>query len=226
MQFDWDLTYIIDGMTTVEHAIPVPVLYEDVQTLYALSGTGATPTHLVNYGGGWGEQYVWGHEDIPNNLKLRQFTRHDILEGLTESTARPHNSWSFFNTSASVANMVSQGLLAHIGAHGEPPLGLNYHAELYFTAVGGLDNYEVLKAATVSAATTLGIVSSVGTLSPGKLADFLIYPPGIDLLEDDIRKTRDLLYVARSGQLWNATTLEEVWPVKGRVQQMPPINAE
>jgi len=38
-------------MTTVEHAIPVPILYDDVQILFALSGTGSTPTHVVNYGG-------------------------------------------------------------------------------------------------------------------------------------------------------------------------------
>jgi hypothetical protein len=78
-------------MTTVEHALPIPVLYDDVLTLYALSGTGSTPTHLVNYGGAWGEQLVWATEDIPNDPKLRRFTRHDILEGLTESTARPKN---------------------------------------------------------------------------------------------------------------------------------------
>jgi hypothetical protein len=39
--------------------------------------------------------------------------------------------------------MVHKGLLANIGAHGEPPLGLNYHAEMVFTAEGGLNNYEV-----------------------------------------------------------------------------------
>jgi hypothetical protein len=40
-------------MTTIEHALPVPLLHDDILTLYALSGTGATPTHLVNYGGAW-----------------------------------------------------------------------------------------------------------------------------------------------------------------------------
>ena len=39
--------------------------------------------------------------------------------------------------------MISKGLLANIGAHGEPPLGLNYHAEMAFAAAGGLENYEV-----------------------------------------------------------------------------------
>lgn len=41
--------------------------------------------------------------------------------------------------------MVHDGLRAHIGAHGEPPLGLNYHAEMFFTAKGGLTNFEVGK---------------------------------------------------------------------------------
>ena len=39
--------------------------------------------------------------------------------------------------------MVHRGLSAHIGAHGEPPLGLLYHKEMAFAKAGGLDNYEV-----------------------------------------------------------------------------------
>jgi len=226
MNWDWDLTYIIDGMTTVEHALPVPVLYDDVLTLFALSGTGYTPTHIVNYGGVFGEQLVWATEDLPNDLKLRRFHRHDVLQGLSESTSRPANSYQLFNTSASVAKMVEKGLLAHIGAHGEPPLGVNYHAEMWFTRQGGLDNYEVLRAATSSAAKTLGMWSSLGSLSNGKLADYLIYPPGVDLLDGDISETRNIRYVARGGRIWDASTMEEFWPVKGRKQVVPPINAD
>jgi hypothetical protein len=57
----------------VEHALPVPILYDDILTLYAYSGTGATPTHIVNYGGAWGEQYVWATQDIPNDPKWGVF---------------------------------------------------------------------------------------------------------------------------------------------------------
>lgn len=56
-------------MTTVEHAIPTPVLYDDVMKLFILSGTAYTPTHIVNYGGTMGEQYVWATNDIPNDPK-------------------------------------------------------------------------------------------------------------------------------------------------------------
>ena len=73
---------------------------------------------------------------------------------------------------------------------------------------------------------TLGIHSSVGTLTKGKLADFLVYPPGADLLEDGIRVTRDLKFVARGGRIWDASTMEEVWPTVRKKQSMPPFNAE
>lgn len=87
MNYDWDMTYIIDGkltgpislhpsslicrtgMATIEHAIPIPVLYDDVLTLYSQSGTASTPTHIVNYGGVMGEQLVWATVDIPNDPK-------------------------------------------------------------------------------------------------------------------------------------------------------------
>ncbi|KAF8919205.1 hypothetical protein CPB85DRAFT_1549164 [Mucidula mucida] len=222
--YDWDLTYIIDGMTTVEHSIPVSVLYDDVLMLYAQSGTGATPTHVVSYGGAFGEEYEWAHYDVPNDPKLRRFIRHDILEGLHESKARPKDSYVLFNVSESIAKMVHMGLKTHIGAHGERPMGHNYHAEMAFTKAGGLNNYEVLQAATSSAAQTLGIWGSVGSLAPGKLADFLVYEPGVDLLEGPISGTRALVYVAKGGRMWDASTMAGVWPSEGRTQEMPPFN--
>lgn len=141
--------------------------------------------------------------------------------------------------------MVRKGLKAHIGAHGEPPLGVNYHAEMFFTKAGGLTNYEVsshlqdfqeltlttrtlqvIRAATSDAAYTLGIDSSVGSLTPGKLADFVVYPPGVDLLGGDISGTRDIRFVVRGGRVWDASTMAEVWPVAGRREPTPPLNAE
>ncbi|EIW77828.1 composite domain of metallo-dependent hydrolase [Coniophora puteana RWD-64-598 SS2] len=221
--FNWDLTYILDGMTTLEHNLPVPVLYEDVRTLFEMSGTASTPTHIVTYGGGAGEELVWRYYDVPNDPKLREFTRHDILERLSESMARPMNSYGLFNVSESVAKMVNRGLRVHIGAHGEPPLGLNYHAEMFFAYAGGMTSYQVLQAATASPARTFGLWGSLGSVTPGKLADMVIYPPGVDLLAD-ITRTKDLKYVMRGGRIWDADTITEVWPVKGRRQVMPPLN--
>jgi imidazolonepropionase-like amidohydrolase len=84
----------------------------------------------------------------------------------------------------------------------------------------------VIQAATASGAKTLGIFPSLGSLSRGKLADFIVYPPGVDLLEEDIQKTLELKLVVRGGRIWDAETMVEVWPVKGRKQRMPVFNAE
>ncbi|KAH8835051.1 hypothetical protein DL96DRAFT_1572673 [Flagelloscypha sp. PMI_526] len=226
MNLDWDTTFVIDGMTTVEHAIPVPVLYDDYIQFVSASGTGNTPTHLVNYGGAFGEQWIWGHNDLPNNEKLRRFTRHDILAGITETTSRPLDSWQFVNTSESVAKMVRKGLKAHIGAHGEPPLGFNYHEEMGFAAMGGLSNYETLRAATSDAAETLGLFNSLGSITEGKLADIVVFKQGADILNDHISVTRQIQYTIRGGRVWDVDSMEEVWPVKGRKQNLPPINPE
>lgn len=122
--------------------------------------------------------------------------------------------------------MVKKGLRANVGAHGEPPLGLMYHTELAFAAAGGLSNYEALRAATRDAALTLGIDESLGSLKPGLLADLVIYPPDVDLIDGPIVESRKVKYVMRGGRLWDAETMIEEWPVKGRQRLMPIINAD
>ncbi|KAF8520188.1 hypothetical protein BU17DRAFT_75758 [Hysterangium stoloniferum] len=227
MNYDWDLTYIIDGMATIEHAIPIPVLYDDVLTLYAESGTATTPTHIVNYGGVMGEQLVWATEDVVNDPKLRRLTRHDRLQGISESTSRPKDSFALFNTSASVAKMVKRGAWANIGAHGEAPLGFMYHSEMQFTLAGGLDEYEVLRAATRDGALSLGLFGSIGSLSTGKLADMVLYPEGIDFDHfQNLAPSKDLRYVIKGGRVFDASTMAEEWPVKGRKQVLPVLNAD
>lgn len=82
--------------------------------------------------------------DYPNPQQGRRHvseTLHTPLE--STSTDINHAAYALFNTSASTAKMVRKGLRAHIGAHGEPPIGLNYHSEMFFTQQGGLTNYEV-----------------------------------------------------------------------------------
>lgn len=121
--------------------------------------------------------------------------------------------------------MVQKGLRTHIGAHGETPLGRAYHAELFFTAAGGLTPYETLRAATRDAALTLGLDGSIGSLTPGKLADLIVFEPGADLLER-IEDTEKISNVVRGGRVWVAETMMEEWPVKGRKTVLPIINAD
>ncbi|KAG8928327.1 hypothetical protein FRC00_001792 [Tulasnella sp. 408] len=98
--------------------------------------------------------------------------------------------------------MTKRGLNGNVGAHGEPPVGLNYHEEMWFFSQGGMTPYE-----------------------EGKLADVLIYPPGAAIL-DDISLSRDIRFVIKGGRVWDAPTMEEEWPLKGKRPSLPPLSAD
>jgi hypothetical protein len=48
----------------------------------------------------------------------------------------------------------------------------------------------------------------------------------VDLLKGDIRDTRNIRYVVRGGRVFDASSMREVWPTRGRRAQMSPINPE
>ncbi|MFV2090066.1 MAG: amidohydrolase family protein, partial [Pseudomonadales bacterium] len=68
---------------------------------------------------------------------------------------------------------------------------------------------EVLTAATRHGAEMIGVAEDIGTVSEGKLADFLV-------LTDDptvnIRNTQSIRYVIKNGELFEAETLDKIWP--------------
>jgi len=159
------------------------------------------------------------------DAKLRRFSSHDILQSISETTTRPKDSWQLFNTSAWVTELVRRGARAHVGAHGEPPLGHNYHAEMRFLKAGGMSNYQVLECATRSAAITLGMDSSIGSISEGKLADLVIYPPEVNPLED-LSKSEDIRFVVKGGRIWDASTLDQIWPLQKLYEKVPHLNVD
>ncbi|MGH9199482.1 MAG: hypothetical protein ACRD1T_27595, partial [Acidimicrobiia bacterium] len=72
-------TMVLDGHTGVEHALPVPVLYNDVVTLFGKSGTGYTPTLIVGYGGLSGEYYWYQHFNVWEHERLLRFVPREIV---------------------------------------------------------------------------------------------------------------------------------------------------
>jgi imidazolonepropionase-like amidohydrolase len=67
------------------------------------------------------------------------------------------------------------GILAGTDAplRNSPP-GFGLHAELGWLVASGLTAREALQAATLGAATFLGMQDSLGTITPGKLADLVL----------------------------------------------------
>jgi imidazolonepropionase-like amidohydrolase len=68
---------------------------------------------------------------------------------------------------------------------------------------------EALRAATIGSATAIGRAGEFGSVEPGKFADLVI------LAADpraDIRNTRAVVQIMKDGRLYDAETLEELWP--------------
>ena len=79
-------THVQDGHTTVEHNLPVPVLYNDIVTLFAKSGVAYTPTLIVSYGGLSGEFYWYQHTNVWEHERLLQFVPREIVDPRVATT--------------------------------------------------------------------------------------------------------------------------------------------
>jgi imidazolonepropionase-like amidohydrolase len=81
-------------------------------------------------------------------------------------------------------------------------------------ADGGLTNMEALHSATIEGARGLGIQDDLGSIEAGKLADLIILEK--NPLED-IHNTLSIKYVMKDGLLYDANTLDEIWPVRKKL---------
>ena len=88
------------------------------------------------------------------------------------------------------------------------------HYELWFYALGGMPNHEILRSATIVGATAIGHAKDLGSLEPGKLADLQILDQ--NPLED-IHNTTSIRYVMKNGRLYDAQDLTEIWPQHKRL---------
>ncbi len=204
-----DMTHAIDGFSGNEHNFPVVDLYQDTVQLVARSGMSYTPTLLVTYGGPWGENFFYSRESPHDDPKLRRFTPLPVLASRTLRRMWFHEREHHFSrVAAQAAKIIRAGGRVGVGAHGQLQ-GLGYHWELWALASGGLTNLEALTAATRHGAEIIGIAEDIGTIAPGKLADLVVLNSNP---LDDIRNTEDLTLVVKGGEVFDAATLDRLWP--------------
>ncbi|MEE8244720.1 MAG: amidohydrolase family protein, partial [Pseudomonadales bacterium] len=204
-----DMTHAIDGFRGNEHNFPIIDLYDDTVQLVAQSGMSYTPTLLVTYGGPSGENYYYTNESPHEDAKLRRFTPAQFLAARTLRRAWFHErEYTFSRVAEQAAKIIRAGGRVGVGAHGQLQ-GLGYHWELWAIASGGLTPMEALTAATRHGAEIIGVGQDIGTIEPGKLADLVVL--NSDPLQD-LRNTVDLQLVVKGGQVYEAATLDQVWP--------------
>ena len=208
--FQHNMSMVVDGHTGIEHSLPVEHVYQDVLQLWGPSGVGYTPTLVVGYGGPWGEEYWYQHEDVWANERLQRFVPRFVLD--PRSRRRPKYPDEEFNTlrsSGICKALVDAGGSVQLGAHGQLA-GLAAHWELEMFVQGGMSAHEALRCGTLSGARYVGLDKDLGSLEPGKLADLFVCEG--DALAD-VARTRDVRYTMLNGRLYDASTLA---PVDGR----------
>ena len=91
------------------------------------------------------------------------------------------------------------GIKIQTGGHGQLQ-GLSENWETWMLVQGGFSTFEALRAATIDGADMLGLSTQIGSLTPGKRADFVVL--NTNPLED-IRATIDTRYVAVNGRVFD-----------------------
>jgi imidazolonepropionase-like amidohydrolase len=81
--------------------------------------------------------------------------------------------WHHLDVAASARDLLRSGTLVNLGAHGQMQ-GLGAHWEMWAFVQAGMTPLEALRVATLNPAKTLGLDGDLGSLEPGKLADFVV----------------------------------------------------
>ncbi len=207
--FFHNMSMILDGHTTIEHNIPVAPLYSDVINLWKNSGTGYTPTLIVSYGAVSGEYYWYQKTNVWENKKLLRFTPRSVID--TRSRHRemiPDEEYEngHILTSKSVKKLADAGVKVNMGAHGQIQ-GIGAHWETWMLGQGGMTNHQALRAATQSPAQNLGLDNWVGSLEPGKLADFIVMDKNP---LDNLTNIETIRYTVANGRVYESETMNEI----------------
>lgn len=198
------LTQVLDGFAGNEHAFGVFPLYRDVVELMARAGTSTVLTLMISHGGPpAGPHYIEDSNALadpavvkwcPANAREHLFSRAEWVSP---------RDYVFAPMAAGAAAIQRAGGLVGIGAHGNYP-GIGTHWELQAHVAGGMTPREALHAATIGSATVIGRQAELGSLEPGKFADFVVLDA--NPLED-VRNTLRIDRVVKGGRVYDERVL-------------------
>ena len=206
-KFQHNMNMIVDGHTGVEHALPIPNIYSDIEQMWGQTNVGFTPTFVVAYGGISGEEYWYQHTNVWENERLMSFVPEYVVKPRSIRPSKaPERHYNHINVAKTAKQLRDKGVTVHIGAHGQRE-GLAAHWELWSMAQGGFTPWQALRSGTIDGARYLGMDRDLGTIEQGKLADLAIIDG--DVLSN-IRDSEKVAYTVINGRVYDAATMNEI----------------
>lgn len=234
LDYKIDITHAIDGYPGVEHNLPIAPVYSDVVKLFETSETVNTPTLLVAYGGPFGENYFYATENVHDDPKANVFIPKANLDtrarrrGPQAGGSPGQAGWFlpeehvFPKHAEFTKKMLEANGRMGVGSHGQIQ-GVGYHWELWAMGSGGADPHDILRAATILGARAIGLGAELGSIEEGKYADIVVLNSNP---MDDLRNTVDLQYVMKDGRLYDAMTLDEIYPEPRTLERRRPVETD
>ncbi|TZF90248.1 amidohydrolase family protein [Cognatilysobacter lacus] len=214
--FNHNMPMVLDGVTGIEHNIPVAPLYKDVLGVWSQTDVRNTPTLVVTYGGLSGEYWWYAHDNVWDDNKLARFFPRETLDArsIRREVAPDWDYWHI-EIAKSAKKMRDAGIGIQVGGHGQLQ-GLSPNWEIWMLTQGGFSNFEALRAATIDGADYLGMSKQIGSLEVGKKADLVVLNSNP---LDNIRSTIDTRYVMVNGRLFDVDA--DMKEIGGRNEAAP-----
>ena len=199
---------VMDGHAGFEHALVQFPIYSDVSRFLGQAGFYYSPTVVVGGSAPWSEEYFFQREDTWLDVKARQWLPwRQLIPHARRRMTRPETDYGFAIVAEGMADIIAAGGYGAIGSHGQQH-GPASHWEVWMYAEA-LGPQGALEVASVHGARVLGLQDELGSITRGKWADLMVL--GSNPL-DDIENTLDIELVMKDGILYDARTLDQLWP--------------